>query len=846
MRIMQFHFKNPRFALSAPEEVLVRLISWATYAILTALAVWLLFFSLSMPLFWLGIVFALFLFDRLLHIGKPVRSLHEVTHRSLLWRRVFGARTSVNLATMLAPSAERLLVRAYHAALRRKIDFGAAVVTLSLPRRDVREIVTRTGVSYDAFREGVSSLEGVLETVPSREEVREVMGVLVRAGYDIAVRSGEDAIEVRDLFAAVLLRDTAEMKNFLSGFAAVASDFEEAIAFGRYRIRLRRFRHIPASLGGFAAGRRRDKHRVMNRSWTARPTPTLDMYGTDLTHLARREQLGFLVGHEDEFSKLLDVVSRPGKPNVLLVGEPGVGKSELVHYLAFRIIKDQVPRVLFDRRLVSLQIGGLLAGDGETDVGERLKMITDEILTAGNVVLFVPDMHNLFKSAGAGARTPLDYFLPIIKGGLIPVIGETYPREFKRYVEPRSDFLDQFEVVRVGEMSEDEATRYLVYHAIIMERQFGVTIVLRAIRKAVEIAARYFREKPLPASGSDLLRECFAQASRRQVKLLDEELVASIAEEKLNIPIRAAEGDEVEKLLNLEDIIHERLVNQDEAVKAVSNALREYRSGLSRRGGPIATFLFVGPTGVGKTELAKILTGIQFGSRDMIHRFDMSEYQDRQSIFRLVGTPDGEKTGSLTDAVRERPYGLILLDEFEKAHADVLNIFLQVFDDGRLTDSLGRTVDFQHSIIVATSNAHSDFIKTEIEAGRSVPDLAHELKRKLASLFRPELINRFSDIIVFRDLTVEEIAQIARILMRGVSKLLDESHGIELTVTNAAITQIAEKGYSKVFGARPLRKVISQEVRGRLADMLLRKEIKRGGTVKIDFNGEKFVFGVTG
>ena len=275
----------------------------------------------------------------------------------------------------------------------------------------------------------------------------------------------------------------------------------------------------------------------------------------------------------------------------------------------------------------------------------------------------------------------------------------------------------------------------------------------------------------------------------------------------------------------MEDIIHRRLVNQTEAVIAVSRALREYRSGLSRAGGPIATFLFVGPTGVGKTELAKILAEVQFGSRDAMRRLDMSEYQDTTSIFRLIGTPDGETTGNLTDTVREHPYSLILLDEFEKAHPDVLNVFLQVFDDGRLTDSLGRTVQFQNIIVIATSNAQSDFVKAEIEKGRSIAEISDELKDNLTTYFKPELLNRFSDIIVFRDLKPDEIFQIATFLLRDVQDQIRASNGIALQCEDGAIREIARRGYSNVFGARPLRKVISEEVRGRLAEMILKGEI---------------------
>ncbi|MEK7086680.1 MAG: AAA family ATPase, partial [Patescibacteria group bacterium] len=342
---------------------------------------------------------------------------------------------------------------------------------------------------------------------------------------------------------------------------------------------------------------------------------------------------------------------------------------------------------------------------------------------AGNIVLFVPNIHDLFRTAQNRSLNAIDMLLPVLKNESIPVVGESYPREFKQFIEPRSDFLEQFEVVSVEEISEAEAVRFLIYASLILERKFKVFITFRAVRKAVELAHRYFKNKQLPGSAADLLKQTLAEASHNRLKILTAEMIIGTAERQSKIPIQKASDEEIKKLLGLEVLIHERLINQNVAVASVSRALREYRSGLSRKGGPIAAFLFVGPTGVGKTELSKILAKIQFGSSEEMVRFDMSEYQDKQSIFRFIGTPDGERSGALTDAILAKPYSLILLDEFEKAHPDILNLFLQVFDDGRLTDSLHRTVDFQNTIIIATSNAHSDFIKTEIENGRKIEEM---------------------------------------------------------------------------------------------------------------------------
>ena len=483
-----------------------------------------------------------------------------------------------------------------------------------------------------------------------------------------------------------------------------------------------------------------------------------------------------------------------------------------------------------------------MAGAEEGELQKRLKRIIAEITVAGNVILYIPDIHQLTKTSGQLRLSAAEVLLPAIKSSAFSAIGSTYPRDFKQYIEPDSDFLSAFEPIHVQEISEAEAIKFLVYISIILEKQFKTFISFGAIKEAVSLAHKYFHQQLLPSSASDLLKESLADASEKGQKILTAEDIIKTAERKINIPIHRASKEEAEKLLNLEDLIHQKLIDQDEAVKGVARALREYRSGLTRKGGPIAAFLFVGPTGVGKTELSKILAKIQFGSSEMMARFDMSEYQDKQSIFRLIGFPDGSVSGSLTDAIMAKPYSLILLDEFEKAHPDVLNIFLQVFDDGRLTDNLGRTVDFQNTIIIATSNAHSEFIKSEIEAGREMGQISEELKKKLIDYFKPELLNRFSDIMVFKNLSRSDLEAITWLLVADLGSQLREAQGIDIIFEDSAVRKLAELGYDPVFGARPLRKVISDKIKAVLAERILKNEIGRGGSVKIIYEGDEFRF----
>ena len=830
---MNIHAREPRLRLSAFGYYVTRVFGFISYAAIGFLAAAFFWWG-NASLEWASVFLVLIFLDRIFRIGSGDRTITEVS------------RKGGSAAAALTPSGYACIDKAYRAVRSDStLGFPSELFLVLLLKRDVREALRRFGLSAPdvarRFRE--LAKDDAPATLLDRAALIEAVESFIAASFDSALRSGERYIEPRSLFAALAASSDPALLRLFRTLDISAADAQEAVVFGRWRRSFSRLRSVPAVLGGFANRSRAVRHRTVNRSWTSRPTPTLDQYGTDLTDLARAEKAGFLIGHEKEFQSLLEVVARPGKPNAVLVGEPGAGKTTMIAHLAFRMVKDEVPSVLFDKRLVSLDIARLVADATPDEIAGRLQKIVREVLLAQNIVLHVPNMHDLFRTAHErGAINAIDGILPIVSSEAIPMIGETYPSEFKRYIEPRTDFTDQFQIVPVNEISETEAVQFLVYMGVLLERQFKVSITFPAIKRAVVIAHRYFSRKLLPGSAVDLLKQACAKAAASKPRVVDERIVAAVAETQTEVPIEAAGEAEAEKLLNLEDIIHRKLVNQEPAVRAVSQALREYRSGLSRRGGPIATFLFVGPTGVGKTELAKILAEVQFGSRSAMERFDMSEYQDKASIFRLIGTPDGERTGSLTDAVLAKPYSLVLLDEFEKAHPSILNLFLQVFDDGRLTDGLGRTVSFENTIIIATSNAHSDYIKSEIEAGRPAEEIAEALKKKLTTYFKPELINRFSSVTVFRSLTEGEIRTVAGFLVKDVADSLMDSHGISAVFDAAAVAEIARIGYSPVFGARPLREAISQHIKAPLANKILRREFARGAKLAVSFRDGQFTF----
>ena len=840
-------FDDPRLRMTVAGRFLIRIITWITYLVVLA-ATFTFLISGIVRLRFLGVFLGIMLVDLLIHRGEadvPIAELPSAAAgvTALAGAKLGSGNVKINAASAMRPAAFSALERAFDASVIARRNFFLEATARLLEFPEVEGALARLDVSLKEFKQKFAELAGdgaaAAATAVTRQEYIKQAELLGVGAFAEAIAGGHNFIEVGDLFAALPGTGDALIARLFDLFSLSAGDIERALIFSAGS---RRLGGLPATISGFMFdSHRRIRHRVMNRAWTSRPTPTLDRYGTDFTDLARDGEIGFLVGHVAEYERLVETLARPTSPNALLVGDAGIGKEAIVQHLAFCLAKDDVPKALFDRRLVSLEIQSVVAGAAPEELATRLKTIVNEIYLAGNIILYIPDIHNLLHTSGTAYLSAADALMPVIKNDGFPVVGATYSKEFKQLIEPRSDFTGAFEIIHVEEITEFDAEKILTYEALVLEKQAGVTISFGAIKRAVSLAKKYFHGKFLPSSAVELLKSAVAHAERGGEKTIGPDLIVKVAEEKTNIPIHEASGAEAETLLNMEDVIHKRLVDQEEAVKAVATALREYRSGLSRKGGPIASFLFVGPTGVGKTELAKILADIQFGSEKMMTRFDMTEYQDKASFARFIGSPDGLTRGALTDAILEKPYGLILLDEFEKAFPDILNLFLQVLDDGRLTDGLGRTVDFTNTIIIATSNAHSDIINDALAKGESMTDIAEYLKKRLVDVFKPELINRFSKIIIFKNLEPKELGQIVALNLAEFAESV-KAQGIYLEFDPDAVKQLTKLGYDPAFGARPLRRVIEEQIRAPLAEAILAKRIGKGSRVQLVYKDEKFDF----
>ena len=596
----------------------------------------------------------------------------------------------------------------------------------------------------------------------------------------------------------------------------------------------------------------RDYHRLahlkpktaMNRSYTALAIPTLNYYSRDLTLLAKYGQLNYIVGRGAEIKAVFDALSG-GHFGVLLVGAPGTGKRSIVEAIVRLMVKEEVPQFLRDKRLVEIDIPRLMSGASAQEAEQRLLTIIDEASRSGNVILYFDNLETITGlSAGrAGSLELSEVLAKAISGRKIYCLASVNQENYVRYVESKT-LGEVMTTVGVSEAGRDLAIQILESRVGFLEGKYNVYIDYPAIEKAVDLTARYINDRFLPEKALEVL-EAAAQKAKPQIvsgrrksmaAACDSQAVAEIIGELTGIPIKKISESEGQKLLSLEEKIHERLIGQDEAVKAIAGSLRRARAEVREGRRPIASFLFLGPTGVGKTELAKTVSEVYFGDEKAMIRLDMSEYQTAESVSKMIGDNDGAP-GYLTEAVRKKPFALVLLDEIEKAHPDILNLFLQLMDDGRLTDGFGRTINFTNTIVVATSNVGAVYIGEAIKRQENMAIIKQELvDNQLNKFLRPELINRFDGIIVFSPLAFPEVVAITKLMLDKIKQNLSDK-GIGFLVSEAGIRVLAETGYDPKFGARPLRRLLQDKVENQIADWLIAKTLKRRDLVVIDEKG---------
>ncbi len=761
------------------------------------------------------------------------------------------------------------------------------------------------GVTEDALREKLESINGTMSLVElTPDDFTPRTKRVLRAAVIISSKTGYTYVGTEHLLLAILSESDSYAVAFLEELGVSVERLAQAVSKGMQG-------GADDGFGGF------ENESAPNGS--QKGGSALDKFGRDLTQAAKNGEIDPVIGREKEIQRVIQILSRRTKNNPVLIGEPGVGKTAVAEGLALEIAKGNVPEILKDKRVVSLDLTGMVAGAKyRGDFEERIKAAIDEVKKSKNTILFIDELHTIVGAGAAeGSADAANILKPSLARGDFQVIGATTLNEYRKYIEKDAALERRFQPVKVGEPTPEQAVQILKGLRDSYEAHHKVKITDEAINAAVTLSSRYIADRYLPDKAIDLIDEGASKVrlasltSPDNVKELEDEIadyekekasaineqdferaarlrdeqkelqtklddakkkwqeqqkgnsgevtaedIAKIVSEWTGIPVVQLTKEESERLLNMENVLHERVIGQSEAVTAIAKAIRRGRVGLKDPKRPVGSFIFLGPTGVGKTELCKALAEAMFGDENAMLRLDMSEYMEKHTVSKLIGSPPGyvgfEEGGQLTEKVRRKPYSVVLFDEIEKAHPDVFNMLLQILEDGRLTDSQGRTVDFKNTVIIMTSNVGARLI-TEKQSSlgfNSENENAEESEKKdikelvtgeLRKVFRPEFLNRVDDIIVFNKLNKDEIKQIAVKMLKTLENRLDKMN-IKISFTDNAISEIADKGFDENYGARPLRRAIQNEIEDPLSEQMLEGKVKDGAVVTCDFADGQFTF----
>ena len=762
------------------------------------------------------------------------------------------------------------------------------------------------GVTSDALRDKISTTDGIgMKTTLTPDDFTPRTKRVLKAAMLASARMGNNYVGTEHLLLAVIAESDSYAVSFLHELGVSENAIAQAVAGGLQNAGQEN--DFAEENGGFSSS-----------NGSGKGGSALEKFGRDLTKAAKNGEIDPVIGREKEIERVIQILSRRTKNNPVLIGEPGVGKTAVAEGLALEIANGNVPEILKDKKVVSLDLTGMIAGAKyRGDFEERIKAAIDEVKKSKDTILFIDELHTIVGAGAAeGSADAANILKPSLARGDFQVIGATTLNEYRKYIEKDAALERRFQPVKVGEPTPEQAIEILKGLRDSYEAHHKVKITDEAINAAVTLSSRYIADRYLPDKAIDLIDEGASkvrlatltsppdvksledriadfekekasavneQDFERAAKLRDEqkevqaqldnakkewqerqknssgevtaEDIAKIVSDWTGIPVVQLTKEESERLLNMEKVLHERVIGQDEAVSAISKAIRRGRVGLKDPKRPVGSFIFLGPTGVGKTELCKALAQAMFGDENAMLRFDMSEYMEKHTVSKLIGSPPGyvgfEEGGQLTEKVRRKPYSVVLFDEIEKAHPDVFNMLLQILEDGRLTDSQGRTVDFKNTVIIMTSNVGARMItekqkalgfKTdEEEKEQDSKDIKELVMGELRNVFRPEFLNRVDDIIVFNKLTQNEIKQIASKMLDTLAKRL-EKLDVRITFTDEAVTAIDDKGFDENYGARPLRRAIQSEIEDALSEKMLEGSIKENSEVVCSYSDGKFTF----
>lgn len=760
------------------------------------------------------------------------------------WEEVKSSHSAkkIDIAKMFSNDALLAIERSYEAAknLHHGIIHPLHLFFALLRDREIVNVFLRLGIPFSSLKNKISRILSSFN-FPQFQGVffgNETRQALLFA-FEHGIRERKKRIDTTDILFGVI-KSSEIISNILYDFDVDPVKIANVSLWSRFQknlmARVKRVR---------SRGSLRSKT-GMNRTMTAIATPLLDAFSDDLTHQAKLGYLEPCIGREKEIEEIFEILSGGTKGNAVIVGDPGVGKRSIISGIAQLMVSEDVPGFLRDRRLVSISVSRLVSGAAASQAEERLLGIFEEVMRSENIILCIQNIAHLIGiSSGSSSSMDLAGVLAeTLSKKLIRVIATSTSEDYIQYIENSGALGEVLEKVEIKEVEKNTAIQILESKAGMIEYKYGVFFTYDALVNAVELTHRYLHDRYLPEKAIEILEETASHNARAKggEAVITANNIAEIISQKTEIPLTNLSADESEKLLNLEELIHERMVNQNEAVSMAASALRRARAEVRDEKRPIVNLLFLGPTGVGKTQLAKTISQVYFGGEGKMIRLDMSEYQEKSSVYRLIGFPSGPQgrasEGYLTEQVRHHPFSLLLLDEIEKAHPDILNVFLQVMDDARITDAKGRVIDFTNVILICTSNAGTKTIQKRILEGITPKEIKEELlNQELMDYFKPEFLNRFDGIVVFKPLSRDEILKIAELLLNHVAKEL-EKKGIQLEITSGALRELAELGFDPIYGARPMRRVIQDKVDNVIAEYILEGKLGRRDRIIFDMGGK--------
>jgi ATP-dependent Clp protease ATP-binding subunit ClpC len=810
---MEFSFQNSFLKINPYLRQVIQIIKEALGILILAFSLYFLFYAPFKNFKFLGLFFILFFLTQFLRKGSSKEDIRQ-------------SKDKVNLNDYLTKTTQNFLIKTITKAEILKIsNFQIFLLKELLKNKKIRNLFFRLGVNLQNFNQELLKLSNTPEI-----SYNETLIPILSSSFDLAKKLNYPHINLFFIFYGLRINGFPQLNELFEKFDLKREYLLSGILMELYSEKIK-WKPLPQiqPLSVFQA--RFTKKTLLNPALTSKVTNILDSYSLDLTYLASKESAGFLIGHQEELERLISHLRQ--RNNVLLIGEEGTGKETVIMHLAWLIQNDLAPKELLDFRVVKLDLGLVYAQNKEKFL-PLLTKIFEDVLNSGYIILYLPYFENILLEKEIEI---MQAFQEILNSRSIPIVASMTPLGYEKSLARYN--LDQFfEKIEVKELSEEESIYLLTLKSLLWEKKEKVIISPIAISLAVSLAKKFIRTEPLPKSAEEVILSAISLAKKNKQKLIDREIIQEIVAEKTKIPVGEVGEIEKEKLLNLENLLHQRIIDQDEAIKEISRVLKIYRAGIEKKKGPIGAFLFVGPTGVGKTETAKALAKIYYGSEKQMIRLDMVEFQNPEDIDKLIGSKDGTILGRLTEPIRQNPFSLILLDEFEKTHPTILKIFLPIFDEGFIKDALGREIDFTNSLIICTSNAYSEFIKESLEKGENFDKIKEELKSKLSQIFSVELLNRFDGIIVYKPLGQKELLKIAELMIDDLKAELLLKHGIDLEVSQKALEEIVRLGTDPIFGARPLNRKIDEIIRSEIANLILANKLSRGNKIFVDFDQE--------